>query len=76
MKSPFRFVIRPIVDFVLNLEKENPDRQIAVLVPQLVESRWYYTLLHNNRSQILKALLLLRGDQRIAVVNIPWYLAD
>jgi len=76
LKSPFRFVIRPIVDYVLNLEKENPDRQIAVLVPQLVENRWYYTLLHNNRSQILKALLLLRGNQRITLVNIPWYLAD
>jgi amino acid transporter len=76
LKSPFRFVIRPLVDYILNLEKENPDRQIAVLVPQLVENRWYYTLLHNNRSQILKALLLLRGDQRITLVNIPWYLAD
>jgi len=76
LKSPYRFVIRPIVDYVLNLEKENPERQIAVLVPQLVENHWYYALLHNNRSRVLKALLLLRGDQRITLVNIPWHLAD
>ena len=76
LNSPFRFVIRPIVDYILNVEKENPDRQIAVLVPQLVERRWYYTLLHNNRSQILKTLLLLKGNQRITVINIPWYLTD
>jgi len=43
------FVIRPIVDYALELEKANPDRQVAVLLAELVESRWYYALLHNNR---------------------------
>jgi amino acid transporter len=76
LKSPFRFVVRPILDWVLDLEQANPDRQIAVLIPELVENRWYYTLLHNNRSAVLKALLLFKGDQRVIVINIPWYLRD
>jgi amino acid transporter len=76
LKSPFRFVVRPILDYVLDLEQANPDRQIAVLIPELVENRWYYTLLHNNRSAVLKALLLFKGDQRVIVINIPWYLRD
>ena len=74
LKSPFRFVIKPILDFVLDLEKQHPDRQVAVLIPKLVESKWYYNALHNNRSAVLKALLLLRGDRRITVIDIPWYL--
>ena len=74
LQSPYRFIVRPILDYSLQLEKTNPDRQLAVLIPELVESRWYYFLLHNNRSQVLKALLLFSGDQRITVVNIPWYL--
>ena len=74
LESPYRFVVKPIVDYALRLEKENPGRQVAVLVPELVERRWYYVLLHNNRSSALKALLLLRGNQRITVINIPWYL--
>ena len=74
LESPYRFVVRPILDYALQLEKTNPDRHLAVLIPELVESRWYYFLLHNNRSQVLKALLLFNGDQRITVVNIPWYL--
>jgi amino acid transporter len=74
LQSPYRFIVRPILDYSLQLEKNNPDRQLAVLIPELVESRWYYFLLHNNRSQVLKALLLFSGDQRITVVNIPWYL--
>jgi hypothetical protein len=32
--------------------------------------------LHNNRAEVLKALLLLRGNQRIVIVNIPTYLAS
>jgi hypothetical protein len=74
LESPYRFVVRPILDYSLHLEKTNPDRRLAVLIPELVESRWYYFLLHNNRSQALKALLLFTGDQRITVVDIPWYL--
>jgi amino acid transporter len=74
LQSPYRLIVRPILDYSLQLEKTNPDRQLAVLIPELVESRWYYFLLHNNRSQVLKALLLFSGDQRITVVNIPWYL--
>lgn len=76
LKSPFRFVISPIVDYVQKLEQENPDRYLAVLVPELVESRWYYNLLHNNRGEILRALLLLKGNHRITVINIPWHLKD
>ena len=74
IKSPYRFVIRPILDYVLDLEKSNPGRQIAVLIPELVERRWYLNLLHNHRSAVLKGLLLFQGDQRITVINIPWYL--
>jgi hypothetical protein len=75
LRSPFRFVIRPIVDYALELEKANPDRQVAVLLAELVESRWYYALLHNNRAEVLRALILSKSERRITVVNIPWYLS-
>ena len=76
LKSPYRFVIRPILNYVLDLEKTHPRRQIAVLIPELVERRWYLNLLHNHRSEVLKALLLFQGERRITVINIPWYLPD
>jgi hypothetical protein len=76
LDSPFRFVVRPITEYVFELERDQPDRNVAVLVPQLVESRWYYGLLHNNRSTILQTLLLFKGSQRTTVVNIPWHLRD
>jgi amino acid transporter len=74
LQSPFRFIIKPLLNYTLEVEKKNPDRTIAILIPELVESRWYYVLLHNNRSQILKALLLINGSDRTTIINIPWHL--
>ena len=74
VESPYRFILLPLVDHILKLERDHPERQIAVLIPELVVKRWWQTPLHNQRSQLLKLLLLLRGNQRIMVINIPWYL--
>jgi amino acid transporter len=76
LTSPYRFVITPLVDYVLEMSAKNPDRVIAVLVPELVERRWYHLFLHNQRAQALKALLLVRGNQRVITMNVPWYLQE
>jgi len=74
LQSPYRFVTTPIVDYVLGLQQKDPARQIAVLIPELVERHWYYYFLHNQRAAMLKTVLYVRGSQRIAVVNVPWYI--
>jgi hypothetical protein len=74
LESPYRFVLGPIVNYVLELEQKNPDRQVAVLIPELVETHWHNYLIHNQRAEWLKALLLLKGTQRIVLINVPWYL--
>ncbi len=74
--SPYRRFFQPFLEGIERLELENPDRQIAVIIPELVEARWYHYLLHNQRATTLKALLLFRGNRRIVVVNVPWYLAN
>jgi len=74
LHSTFRLVISPLMDYILELEQQNPDRKITVLLPELVVNHWWENLLHNQRVQLLKLLLLLRGKQRIIVVDIPWYL--
>ncbi len=74
VSSNFRTILGPLMDYILKLEDDNPGRKVAVLVPELVVRHWWENLLHNQRVQLLKLLLLLRGNQRIVVVNIPWYL--
>jgi amino acid transporter len=74
LHSPYRLVIGPIVRYVLELERKRRDRQIAVLVPELVEPRWYYFFLHNQRATALKVYLYAKGTGRICVISVPWYL--
>jgi hypothetical protein len=74
IQSKYRFVIGPIRDFALKLEREHPERYIAVLIPELVQRTWFLRLLHNHRSAVLKTMLLFQGDRRITVINVPWYL--
>jgi amino acid transporter len=74
ISSNYRFIISPLMDYILELEEKNPGRKVAVLLPELVVRHWWENALHNQRVQLLKLLLLLKGNQRIVVVNIPWYL--
>ncbi len=73
LQSPFRFVVYPIVDYVIKVSQENPERRVIAVVPELVEHRWYNYFLHSQRVTSLKTLLLLKGNDRISVLNIPWY---
>jgi len=76
LPSPYRLILAPIVDYVLEAERTCTGQQIAVVIPELVQRRWYHYLLHNKRASVLKALLLVRGNQRIVVINVPWYLTS
>jgi amino acid transporter len=73
LPSPYRFVIIPFVQFILDLSKKNPDRSIVVVIPELVEDKWYEYFLHNQRGRLLEWVLLARGNERIFTVSAPWY---
>jgi amino acid transporter len=74
LKSPFRYVVQPIVDHVLATQRNNADRTIAVLVPRLIESHLYNYFLHNQRAALLASRLLGGESRRIVIVTVPWYL--
>ena len=72
--SPYRRLVGPLLDYITTFTDEHPDRQIAVIIPDLVEQHWYHYLLHNQQGEVLKALLLLRAQERVVVIGVPWYL--
>jgi amino acid transporter len=74
LPSPYRFVIIPIVQFVLDLARKNPTRSVVVVIPELVEDRWYEYFLHNQRGRLLEWVLLARGNDRVFTVSAPWYI--
>ncbi len=76
LPSPYRFIIIPIVQFILGLSREHPDRSIIVVIPELVEDRWYEYFLHNQRGRLLEWALLVQGNERIFTVSAPWYVVE
>jgi amino acid transporter len=74
LRSPYRYILYPVVDYILSVERETDFRKVCVIVPELVVRHWWENLLHNRRSDLLKVMLLMRGNRRIVVINIPWYL--
>jgi hypothetical protein len=75
LPSPYRFIIVPLVQYILELSEKHPDRRIVVVIPELVEDRWYEYFLHNQRARLLEWTLLVRGNQRIFTVSAPYYIS-
>ena len=76
LPSEYRRLYAPLLDHVAALAKEHPDRQIAVVLPELVVSRWRDFFLHGHKATVLRELLLLRGGPQVVVVTTPFHLRD
>ena len=76
LPSPYRFIIVPIVQYILNLSEKNPDRRIIIVIPELVEDHWYEYFLHNQRGRLLELLLLVHGNKRVFSLSSPYYLSE
>lgn len=74
-RSRYREFFRPIIDYVNVIRGSHPDRDIVIVVPSVVPKRWYHAPLHNERSTLLRALLRLRGPERVIIVSIPVHLS-
>jgi amino acid transporter len=72
--SPYRFIVIPIVQFVLDLSNQHSERTIIVVLPELVEGHWFEFFLHNQRARLLEWVLVARGNNRIYTVTAPWYI--
>lgn len=74
IKSPYRRIYKPLLNFVSKVRKDRKNELIAIIIPELIEPKWYEYLLHNIHATGLRALLFLEREPRIIVITIPWYL--
>ena len=72
--SPYRRFLQPLLDYVKDVKDKKPDRVIAVVIPELVQTHWYEYFLHNQRAALLKVRLFLEAGERVIVINTPWCL--
>ncbi len=74
LHSPYRELVRPVVDYTAELRAQNPRGVVAVYIPEYVVGRWWEQLLHNQTALRLKARLLFRPS--VMVTSVPYQLSS
>ena len=72
LHSPYREVVRPIVEYALEIRRANPRGVVAVYIPEYVVGRWWEQLLHNQTALRLKGRLLFTPG--VMVTSVPYQL--
>jgi amino acid transporter len=70
--SPYREIIRPIVQYAMEIREHNPRGVVAVYIPEYVVGRWWEQLLHNQMALRLKGRLLFTPG--VMVTSVPYQL--
>jgi hypothetical protein len=70
--SPYREIIRPIVEYVRSVRDANPRGVVAVYIPEYVVGHWWEQVLHNQTALRLKGRLLFTGG--VMVTSVPYQL--
>lgn len=72
LHSPYREIIRPIVEYASAIRQANPRGVVAVYIPEYVVGRWWEQLLHNQTALRLKGRLLFTPG--VMVTSVPYQL--
>ena len=75
LDSPYRSILRPLMEYIDGLERQHPDAQITVVLPQVVPARWWHNLLHNQTAWFIKGALLFR-KRVIVITDVPLHLTQ
>ncbi len=72
LHSPYREVVKPIVEYAIAIRGANPRSVVAVYIPEYVVGRWWEQLLHNQTALRLKGRLLFTPG--VMVTSVPYQL--
>ena len=72
LPSPYRSILRSILDYVEEILEKEPDTWITVVIPEILPAHWWQSLLHNKRALLLKASLLFKD--RVILTDVPFHL--
>jgi amino acid transporter len=73
VEAPFRDIGTPILDEVRAVTSR-PDALATVIMTELIPTRWWHRLLHNQRALFIKRLLLF--EPRVVLSSVPYRLNE
>ena len=72
IQSPYRSVLRPLVEYVENLRRDAPGELVTVVVPEIVPRRWWEHFLHNKTALYIRTAFLFKPN--VVVTAVPFHL--
>ncbi len=72
LPSPYRSVLRPLVEYVKDLTQRGHADLVTVVVPEIVPHRWWEHLLHNKTALYIRTAFLFKPD--VVVTAVPYRL--
>jgi amino acid transporter len=73
VQTPYREFTKPLLEQIDRIKADHAHRLVAVIIPELIEKHWLQSLLHLHRAWWLRRALLKRGDFRVVVIDLPWF---
>ncbi len=68
--SPYRSILKPLVEYVANLRMVTPGELVTIVVPEIVPKRWWEHLLHNKTALYIRTAFLFKPN--VVVTAIPY----
>jgi amino acid transporter len=68
--SPYRSILKPLVEYVENLRMVSPGELVTIVVPEIVPKRWWEHLLHNKTALYIRTAFLFKPN--VVVTAIPY----
>ena len=72
LTSPYRSVLRPLVDYVERRQRGSLGDLVTVVVPEVVPRRWWEHLLHNKTALYIRGAFLFKHN--VVVTSVPYQL--
>ena len=72
LPSPYRSVLRPLVEYVESLRMITAGELITIVVPEIVPKRWWEHLLHNKTALYIRTAFIFKPN--VVVTTVPFLL--
>jgi amino acid transporter len=74
LSSPYRSLVRPLIQYIDEIDRLYEDDVLTVIMPEFIPSRWWQHLLHNQTALLIRTALLFRRGR--VVTSVPYRLED
>jgi amino acid transporter len=72
LESPYRSLMEPLLEYIEQIQREDPSAYVTVILPEFVPRRLWQHLLHNQHALLIKGALLFKPN--VVVTSVPFHL--